>query len=121
MPESTAHPDCVHCRFMQGHKHGGYRCRQHDMILHTPVTLFCKMHNPVEQDGGGEETIDLESLDANALYIWIEKPGQDEGEAQIEVGVVATLIDYQAWSAGMFWQRIRELRGVKRSDDKTRR
>ncbi len=123
MAKSTSHPDCVHCRFMISHKHGEYRCKQHGMILHSPVSLFCKTISPVEHKDSAyeawfQETVNVESLDANTLYTRVETPIEgDAGDnpVQIDIEVVAPLTDYVSWSAGMFWQKIRELRAAKRA------
>jgi hypothetical protein len=41
-------PDCIHCRFMLHQGNGEYRCRQHNILLHSPVSIFCKQISLIE-------------------------------------------------------------------------
>ncbi|MEO1286810.1 MAG: hypothetical protein AAFV93_03510 [Chloroflexota bacterium] len=123
MAQSTSHPDCVHCKFMVRHKNGEYRCRQHDVILHTPVSIFCNLITPPEEKDADYEqwftqAMNAEKLDHNTLYTWVETPTRDKigvKEVQIDAEVIATITSYLAWSAGTFWQVIRTLRQRKRN------
>jgi|GEM_PF-6179709 len=123
MAKSTSHPDCVHCRFMVRHSNGEYRCRQHNMVLHTPVSLFCKMITlAAEKDADYRswfsDAINTDSLDPNTLYTWVETPTRNkvgEQEVQIDPEAIAALTTYITWSAGSFWQILRKMRLSKRN------
>lgn len=123
MAKPISHPDCVHCRFMVREKNGEYRCRQHDMTLHTPVSLFCKMiASPDDTDADYQqwfqETTKVEHLETNTLYTWVETHiiNQDgHRELRIDPATIAQLTVYMSWSAGMFWQQLRAIR-IKQRD-----
>ena len=122
MAKSISHPDCVHCRFMVHHKTGEYRCHQHNMTLYTPVSLFCKMITGLEKEDTGYQQwfkthLDRKMFKSNMLYTWIETTIEDkDGEYRVEIDaeVIAPLTSYQHWSAGSFWQVLRDLRLAKR-------
>lgn len=118
MAKPISHPDCVHCRFMTREKNGEYRCRQHDMTLHTPVSLFCKMiAAPDDRDADYQQwfadAIDVDTLETNTLYTWVETHTTNKDktrELHIDAAVIAQLTVYMSWSAGMFWQQLRAIR-----------
>ncbi|MGJ3239401.1 MAG: hypothetical protein ACFE0Q_11895 [Anaerolineae bacterium] len=122
MAQSTSHPDCVHCRFMVRKKNGEYECRQHAMVLHTPVSLFCKLITPVDDDDSDyqqwfEQAFAETELDPNTLYTWIETTIRDRAgmtTTHIDIASIAPLTIYSTWSAGSFWQTLRQLRSDQR-------
>jgi len=116
-------PDCVHCRHMVRQQNGEYRCRQHDMTLHSPVRIFCKNLTPPAEDDDYqqwfEETIDKDQLEPNMLYTWVETTTRDKDGStskQVDGEVIAPLTSYIAWSAGTFWQVLRTIRKNKRDE-----
>ena len=124
MAKSGHTPDCVHCRFMVRQQSGEYRCRQHEMTLHTPVSIFCKNLTP--NDANADETyqtwfdsaINTVELDSNTLYTWvttITRSKQNEAEVQVDSVAIAALNTYMNWSAGVFWQALREVRQAQRN------
>jgi hypothetical protein len=114
-------PDCVHCRFMLRQAGGEYRCRQHNIILHSPVSLFCKQISPIETPDDAErrlfeENIDPTRMSATTLYTWIETHLR-EGKSsitQFDSEELGTITAYGSWAAGTFWQMIRAVRQAKR-------
>lgn len=114
-------PDCVHCRFMLRQASGEYRCKQHNIILHTPVSLYCKQiglpdNQNEETQAWFSEYIESHRLNANTLYVWVETHLR-EGKKSIAVfdGVqLATISAYLTWSAGVFWQVMRSVRQEQR-------
>lgn len=122
MPNSGTTPDCVHCRFMVRQQDGEYRCRQHDMTLHTPIRIFCRQLSPRAEDSEDlqawfESTLDTNKLQPNSLYTWIEttvRDAQGTQEKHIDTEVIATLTSYASWSAGTFWEVLRRVRETKR-------
>jgi len=120
MQNSGITPDCVHCRFMVRQQNGEYRCRQHDMILHSPVRLFCKNLAPsIETDDYQQwfDKLELDKLDANTLYTWVDtiiRDAQGETEIHVDPEMIAPMTTYIAWSAGTFWQILRKIRKDKR-------
>lgn len=114
-------PDCVHCRFMVRQQNGEYRCRQHDIILHSPVRIFCKnLTPPVDSDDYKqwfETSIQLDKLDASVLYTWVDtnvKDSQGKQEMLTDWEMITPLTTYISWSAGTFWQVLRKIRQEKR-------
>src|SRR5688572_9889543 len=77
MTKSGHTPDCVHCRFMVRLQSGEYRCRQHEMTLHTPVSIFCKNLTPIAENNDEiyqawfASAIDTAELESNTLYTWV--------------------------------------------------
>lgn len=123
MAKSGHIPDCVHCRFMVRLQSGEYRCRQHEMTLHTPVSIFCKnLTSPTENSDEAYQTwfssaIDTSELEANTLYTWVTtttRSIQNEVTVQVDKEVVGTFAAYNTWSAGAFWRVLREVRQVRR-------
>lgn len=122
MAKSVSHPDCVHCRFMVRHKSGEYRCQQYNMTLYTPVSIFCKMLDQDEQKDEDyhlwfRRNLNLGEFRPNMLYTWIETSVEDkQGQLYLEIDAetIAPIASYQKWTAGAFWQMIRELRLAKR-------
>lgn len=121
MQNSGITPDCVHCRFMVRQQNGEYRCRQHDMILHSPVRLFCKNLSP-SIDGEDyrqwfEASLELDKLEGSTLYTWVDtitRNHQSEAETFVDPEIIAPITTYIAWSAGTFWQILRKIRKEKR-------
>lgn len=115
-------PDCVHCRHMLRQQDGEYRCRQHDMTLHSPVRVYCKNLTPPPIDDDDyvqwfSESVDTTALEANMLYTWVETLTRDNAnkvEKRIDAETVAPLTSYSTWSAGTFWDVIRNIRESKR-------
>jgi len=122
MPQPGTTPDCVHCRFMVRQQNGEYRCRQHNMTLHSPVRIFCKQITPPTTDRDDyelwfESTINVDQLAPNTLYTWVEITTRDKRgrvETHIDNEVVAPLTSYITWSAGTFWQVLRGIRDGRR-------
>lgn len=122
MPPSGTRPDCVHCRFMVRLQNGEYRCRQHNVTLHSPVRLFCKQIEPPTPDDDDyrlwfEQTFDTNTLEPNVLYTWVETITRDQQgslETQSDTEVIAPFTSYTTWSAGTFWQVIRTVRQNRR-------
>lgn len=122
MAKSISHPDCVHCRFMVHHKNGEYRCHQHNMTLHTPVSLFCKMITVLNKDDVAyrhwfKNKLNPADFNGKMLYTWIETPiitKNGQPHVEIDSEPIAPLSLYRHWSAGSFWQVLRELRRAKR-------
>src|SRR5689334_8372016 len=100
-------PDCVHCRFMQRQSSGEYRCRQHNIILHSPVSIYCKQISLIEGQEEAEkawfdETIDPNSMHNATLYTWIEthiREGKNS-YAQFDSEELGTITAYGTWAAG---------------------
>jgi hypothetical protein len=114
-------PDCIHCRFMLRQANGEYRCRQHNIILHSPVSLFCKQISPIEgQDESQQEwfaeTIDQNRMNPATLYTWIETHLREgkSSNAQFDSEELALITAYMNWAAGTFWQMLRAVRQAKR-------
>jgi hypothetical protein len=123
MAKSGHTPDCVHCRFMVRMPSGVYRCRQHDLILHTPVSIFCKNLTPMAENDDEaylawfDSAVDTSELEANTLYTWVTtntRSTQNEIEVQVDKEIVGTLTTYSNWSAGAFWRVLREVRQERR-------
>lgn len=120
MPNSTP-PDCVHCRYMERQRDGEYRCKQHDMTLHTPVRVFCRQIVPSADDDAYNQWFDAhinaEELQPNLLYLWVEtvtRNANDTATTHIDNEVVAPITSYLTWSAGTFWQVLRRIRESRR-------
>jgi len=121
MPQAGIMPDCVHCRFMIRQQDGEYRCRQHEITLHTPIRIFCKsIAPPIDKVQAYamwfEESINRQQLEPNVLYTWIAttlRNAQGEREVRVDHEQVALLTIYMLWSAGTFWQMMRRLRNEK--------
>ena len=114
-------PDCVHCRFMVRHHDGSYRCKQHDITLYTPVRLFCRQITPpLDADAYQQwfdETIDRDDLAPNTLYVRVQTTTFDASgrpRQHMDREVIAPLTAYLTWSAGTFWQVMREVRDQRR-------
>jgi hypothetical protein len=121
MAQAGHTPDCVHCRFVVRLQSGEYRCRQHDITLHTPVSLLCKNLSPLHEDDEiyldwFKQTLDTDTLENNTLYTWVTTTvkKQDTAELLVDVETVATITTYLNWSAGIFWQVLRDVRKDKR-------
>jgi hypothetical protein len=66
---------------------GEYRCRQHDITLHTPVSLLCKNLASQREDDKTYlewfvQAIDTNKLDANTLYTWVTTPISKQNTAE---------------------------------------
>lgn len=115
-------PDCVHCRHMARQQDGEYRCRQHDVTLHSPVRVFCKNLTPPSADDDDyaqwfTTSVNTSELEPNMLYTWVETITRDNKsrvETHIDSETVAPLTSYGTWSAGTFWEVIRNIRESKR-------
>ncbi len=123
MQYSGITPDCVHCRFMVRQQNGEYRCKQHDMILHSPVRLFCKNLTPADESDDYQQwfeaSLELEKLEANTLYTWVDTitvNAQGDSVTHVDAEAIAPLTTYISWSAGTFWQVLRKIRRDKRDD-----
>jgi hypothetical protein len=114
-------PDCIHCRFMLRQANGEYRCRQHNILLHTPISIFCKQISLIEGQDETEQAwfdsyIEPQHLAGAMLYTWIETHLRD-GKTSLaqfdseELGLIST---YISWSAGTFWQVLRAIRQSRR-------
>lgn len=117
----THRPDCVHCRFLLRQSNGEYRCKQHNLILHSPVSLFCKQISLLENQNEDleawfKEAIDPDALAFGTLYIWIETHLRDgkKGVALFDSEELGLISAYLPWSAGTFWQVLRAIRQAKR-------
>ena len=116
-------PDCVHCRFMIRQKDGEYRCRHHDVTLHTPVQMFCKQIEPLQPEDDDyrlwfEQSMQVDSLENNVLYTWVSittSNSESQRETHTHHDLVAPFAAYITWSAGTFWQIIRKLRMMRRT------
>jgi hypothetical protein len=113
-------PDCVHCRFLLRHDNGEYRCRQHNIILHSPISIFCKQISLLEGQNEAEqawfkESIDPKRLNAATLYTWIETHIREgkKSIAKFDNEELGLLTAYITWSAGTFWAVLRSIRQVK--------
>jgi hypothetical protein len=124
MAKSGHTPDCVHCRFLLRLQSGEYRCRQHDVTLHTPVSIFCKNLTPMVENGDEayhawfDSAVDTAELDANTLYTWVTtntRSFQNDVEVQVDKEVIGTFATYNNWSAGAFWRILREARQARRN------
>ena len=122
MAKSGHTPDCVHCRFMVRQKSGEYRCRQHEIILHTPVSMFCK--NLTQSDENDDEAYQAwfdaaliaPELQANTLYTWVIRNTsgtQNETASHADAVAIAPINTYINWSAGAFWRVLRKVRQTK--------
>lgn len=127
MSSPGARPDCVHCRFMVRLKNGEYRCRQHDITLHSPVSIFCKHIRPPEENAEFQEwvreVLEDEELDNNTLYTWVETFLYDKTsgtQVAVDAEAVAPLTSYVTWSAGVFWQVLRQVRRSRKEDYRKR-
>lgn len=105
-------PDCVHCRFMLRTAAGEYRCKQHDLVLHSPISLFCRHLTPPEAAESPlkewiHDGIDRSSLQSGWLYTWIALA--DNGDEVTYIPFVR-ILEYVAWSPGMFWRELRHIR-----------
>jgi len=93
-------PDCVHCRFMVRQQNGEYRCRQHDMILHSPVRLFCKnLTPPMDSDDYKqwfEASLELDQLEASVLYTWVDTTVKDTQGTKETLTDRATITSFDA-------------------------
>lgn len=122
MQKSGTMPDCVHCRFMVRQQNGEYRCRQHDMTLHSPIRVFCKnLTPPISDDDDYRQwftaSVNTNQLSPNVLYTWVETTTRDpqgKVETHIDIESIAPLTSYLTWSAGTFWQILRKVRQDKR-------
>jgi len=102
-------------------KNSEYQCRQHNITLHTPVSLFCKFIEPaVKKDADYQQWFDenlaLDTLKHNLLYTWVETLLQQEAKSVtiVDAESIAPLTAYMTWSAGTFWQVLREIRLTRR-------
>lgn len=123
MAKSISHPDCVHCRFMVRNPTGEYHCRQHNIKLHTPVSLFCKHIEPAfKQDDDYQQwfttNLDINTLEINMLYTWVETLviQQSQRQTLIDLDTIAPVTVYSRWSAGTFWETLRVARLSRRKD-----
>ena len=114
-------PDCVHCRFLLRQRNGEYRCQQHNLLLHSPISLFCKQISLLENqspelEAWFDEHIDPDTLDFGTLYIWIETHLRTDkkGVARFDSETIGLISAYLTWSAGTFWQVLRMVRQAKR-------
>lgn len=122
MAKSSSQPDCVHCRFVERHANGEYRCRQYNIVLHTPVSLFCKMIEPASKRDSDYtawfyQRLDFDALEKNILYTWVETliyNQQGENTIQVDAETVAPVTAFTAWSAGAFWKVLRSVRKARR-------
>jgi hypothetical protein len=123
MAKSGHTPDCVHCRFMVRLQSGEYRCRQHEITLQTPVSIFCKNLTPLAENGDESyqawfnSAVDTAELEANTLYTWVTtntRSIQNEVDVQVDKEIIGTLAAYSNWSAGAFWRVLREVRQTRR-------
>jgi hypothetical protein len=102
---------------------GEYRCRQHNIILHTPVSVYCKHIRLLEnQDEEAqlwfEQYIEASDLAADTLYTWIEthlREGGKNKQARFDSLELTQIAIYLNWSAGQFWQSLRLLRQNQRN------
>lgn len=122
MAKSISHPDCVHCRFMVRHKTGEYYCRQHNIRLHTPVSIFCKNIEPaVTQDADYQQwfttNLNTNLLEHNMLYTWVETLviQHKKRKTLIDISTIAPVTTYSQWSAGTFWETLRTVRISQRT------
>jgi hypothetical protein len=74
MAQAGHTPDCVHCRFVVRLQSGEYRCRQHDITLHTPVSLLCKNLSPLHENDETyldwfKQTLNTDKFENNTLYV----------------------------------------------------
>lgn len=111
MPNGGPKPDCVHCRHMARQANSTYRCNFHQIILHTPVRVFCKDIDYAQHEDWFDEPTDPKTLRPNMLYIWLEKRTQVGGETQIDLSLreLISVQTYTTWAADTFWRTVRNM------------
>jgi hypothetical protein len=100
---------------------GAYRCRQHDVVLLSPVRVFCKnlMPHPADDPTHAQwvaSAINTDELEQNMLYTWVQttiRDDQDDIHIHLDCEAIAPLTSYMTWSAGTFWEVMRRIRDRK--------
>jgi len=102
---------------MKRQDNGTYRCNHHEIILHTPVRVFCRQID-YNEDWFAVDA-DPDTLRPEMLYIWLEKRPDPNDPSIIETTQheLAPVHTYSVWAADTFWRAVRELADANNHTD----